>query len=138
MPPPRAKGLMACSSARLVDLLHMLLNLCQLEPRRFELLRGIENGLIEEMPRIRIGALSENQERAGRGLPGELHNRDVRVAGSSITALPTRRGASPEGEDGAGERGRARNRHAGLFVAERLLRTAGVDALQTIDLAPRY
>src|SRR6266571_2023708 len=116
MPPPRAKGLMACSSARLVDLLHMLLNLCQLEPRRFEL------------PRIRIGALSENQQRAGRGLPGELHNRDVRVAGSSITALPTRRGASPEGEDGAGERGRARNRHAGLFVAERLLRTAGVDA----------
>src|SRR6266536_5556721 len=138
MPPPLAKGPMACSSARLVDLLHMLLDLCQLEPCRFELLRGIESGLIEEVRRIRIGALSKHQQRAGRGLPAELHHRDVRIADRSITALPAGREAGAKGEDGSRERGCARNRYAGLFVAERLLRTAGVDALQTIDLAPRY
>src|SRR5690242_20403799 len=100
------------------------------------MLLRIELRLVEEMLRCRVGALTENQKRAGRGPLREFDDGDVSIADSAVPSLLAFNRPGAEGQDGAGIGRRARNRDARLGVAEGFLGAAGMDALQTVDIAP--
>src|SRR5436305_4632629 len=89
------------------------------------------------MRRGRVGALAEDEQRAGLRPPPELDDADVGVAEVAVAPLLPSFGARVEVKDDAERAGSARHWQARAGVAERLV-AARVHALETVDLAPRH
>jgi hypothetical protein len=105
--------------ARMVRALQVRLDLIEREPRGLELHLRVEFRLVEIVFRLRIGALPELQQRQCARLRAEFDYAHIRVARHAVAPLlPFSRGGI-EIEDYAGGAGAARNRQAGVFIAER-------------------
>ena len=107
-------------------------------PGGLEALSGVEAGLVGVVGRGRVGSLAQHEDGPGLEAFGrEVNDRRVGVSASTVPPFLAGHRVGSKREDPPGEAGNSRHGEAGAVVAGELLASAGVDALETVDLPPR-
>ena len=131
--------LVSAAFSRPIGALEIGLDLGQGEPGWFEALTGIEGCLIEVVGRLWIVALPKLEHGEGAHLRSKLDYADIGVASRPIPAFVAPGRRSIKIEDHADKLSRATGHgQTCLLIIEWFNRSAGVDALNTGDLAPRH